>query len=72
MYVILVQIGILHKILDLRKLPEILGLIAYPIFCFTVGTIYSICLIKRIKDIDLIEDLEKDRNFEKIKKIEKS
>jgi hypothetical protein len=71
-YVVIVCMGSLHKIFGIPNVVDVAGKIAYPIIIYCSGSVLSLYVIRKIKEIDLVEDLEKDRNFEKMKKIEKS
>ena len=68
----ILTVGFLHKIVGIGNVPAIFGKIFIPVLGFFLSAMLSVYIINKNNQIDLIEEIEKDRNFEKIKKREKS
>jgi len=71
-HIIIMTLGCLHKLVGLSNVPKIFLKIAYPLIWLMITTIVSMYVMNKNNQIDLNEEIEKDRNFEKIKKSEKS
>ena len=71
-HIIIMTIGCLHKLVGLENVPKIILKIAYPLIWLMITTIAFMYVMNKNSQIDLNEEIEKDRNFEKIKKSEKS
>ena len=71
-YVISIIIGAYYKIVGFSNLLGFLAQIPQFVMTLVAASIAFLTVMRKINQIDLNEEIEKDRNFEKIKKREKS